>query len=82
MQYRRRDNLNRIINILKEINPYIAINNYTDLLEEGILDSVGIMYLITSLEELYDIEISGDNIIPNNFRNIIAIHNLVESLNK
>lgn len=74
--------MNRIINILKEINPYIAINNYTDLLEEGILDSVGIMYLITSLEELYDIEISGDNIIPNNFRNIIAIHNLVESLNK
>ncbi|MCT4543316.1 MAG: acyl carrier protein [Vallitalea sp.] len=73
--------MDTIINILQEINPYVEIDYNTHLLEEGILDSIGIMYLITSLEELYDIEIPGENIIPENFQDITSIQNLIKVLN-
>lgn len=74
--------MDKIINILEEINPYVEIDYNTQLLEEEILDSIGIMYLITSLEELYDIEIPGENIIPENFQDISSIQNLIKVLNK
>ena len=43
-----------IINILKEINPYEDIEADTDLVEEELLSSLNLMYLITELEEQYD----------------------------
>lgn len=70
--------MEKIIRIIKEINPYIDVTQETKLLEEGVLDSMGIMYLIAALEDVYDIEILGENIIPENFTSLLAIENLIQ----
>jgi len=50
----------------------------TDLLiENGIIDSMGIMLLLGFLEENFSITIDGDELIPENFSTITTISSLV-----
>ena len=70
-----------IINILKEINPYEDIEADTDLVEEGLLSSLNLMYLITELEEQYDITIPEEKIKPESFKTVRKIAIMIEKLN-
>lgn len=51
----------------------------TDLLiEDGIIDSMGIMVLLDFLEEKFAVRIEGDELLPENFATLAAISSLVE----
>lgn len=47
------------------------------LLEEGILDSLGLQQLITFLEQKYEIAVDDDDLMPENFESINSIAELV-----
>jgi acyl carrier protein len=47
------------------------------LIENGIIDSMGIMLLLGFLEENFSITIDGDELIPENFSTIATIATLV-----
>ncbi len=64
---------------LEQAFPAVDFNR-TDLIEGGVLDSITLVSLIALLEEEYDIEISMDYIIPENFESVEAMWNLVEEL--
>lgn len=66
----------KIIEIIKEINPYEEFGIDTDLLESGVLDSMGVLALITELEDVFDIEIDEDDGIYDKFKcvNLIEIY--------
>jgi acyl carrier protein len=49
-----------------------------DLLEQGIIDSMGIMKLITFMEETFGIGIEDDDIIPENFQSLASMVAFVE----
>lgn len=65
--------------ILKDINPYVEINDDTDLIEEQVLDSVGMLVLLTELEDKFEIEISLEEVEPEQFKNIKSIMEMVKS---
>lgn len=48
-----------------------------NLLEEGILDSLGLQQLITFLEQKYSITVDDDDLMPENFTNVNAIAELI-----
>ncbi len=48
-----------------------------NLIDSGILDSLGIMKLILFLEEKFGIKITDEDLSPENFGTIQAIHALV-----
>jgi acyl carrier protein len=48
------------------------------LIESGIIDSLGIMTLLSYVEQQFSIEISGDDLIPENFASIAAITALID----
>ncbi len=50
-----------------------------DLLEQGILDSLGIMKLIVFIEDTFNVAISDDEIIPDNFQCLNNIANLIQN---
>jgi len=51
----------------------------TDLLiEDGIIDSMGIMVLLGYLEDKFAVQIEGDELLPENFATLAAISTLVE----
>ncbi len=49
-----------------------------DLLEQGIVDSLGLMKLIAYMEETFRIKISDEDIIPENFKSLNSMASLVE----
>ncbi|MCM1992627.1 acyl carrier protein [Oceanirhabdus seepicola] len=63
---------------IEEINEYIDIEIDTQLIDEGILDSLGIMVLINEIEDYYGIEILSKDIQSENFKNLVTIESLVK----
>ena len=69
--------------ILKNFDGFDAsgkICEHDDLIERGILDSMGLMKTITFMEEQFGIHVSDDDVLPENFQTINSIHKLVERL--
>ena len=56
-----------------------VLDETDSLLERGLIDSVGIINLVSLLEETYRIEIDDDDLMPENFDSLNAIKNYVES---
>jgi acyl carrier protein len=48
-----------------------------DLLGEGIIDSMGVMQLVTFIEETFGVAVDDDEITPDNFRSLRALTALV-----
>ncbi|MGL5042494.1 MAG: phosphopantetheine-binding protein [Culicoidibacterales bacterium] len=69
-----------LIKLLKEINSEIDYGVHNKLIDEGILDSFAIMSLVAELEEAYDIEISFEQITPENFNSARSLWKMVEKL--
>lgn len=52
----------------------------TDLIEEGIVDSMGLMRIVTFLEDRSGIRVPDDEVGPDNFATVNAIVELVDRL--
>ncbi len=52
------------------------------LLDEGILDSLGLQQLITFLEAKYDIMVDDDYLMPEYFTSVETISALIDSIRK
>ncbi|MCS6994178.1 MAG: acyl carrier protein [Anaerolineales bacterium] len=48
------------------------------LVESGIIDSMGVMTLLSFLENTFSIQVSGEDLMPENFSSIETIATLVE----
>lgn len=54
-----------------------AISNETLIFDSGILDSMGLLFLIEFLNEKYSIEVSDEELLPNNFESINNITDFI-----
>ena len=68
---------NKFNDILNDINPEILENTDVDLVEDGILDSILIMMMVSKLETAFEICIDPDDIMPENFESAETIWNTV-----
>lgn len=68
----------KIIDLLRKMLPYEEINNTTELIENGILNSLSIMMFVTQLEDEFGIEIPDDAVTSENFANVLKITRLVK----
>ena len=55
-----------------------AIDDSDLLLEAGIIDSFGILSLMTFLEEQFAVSVAADDLMPENFRSVEALTSFVE----
>ena len=67
-----------IIELIRTMYPYSTIDRGTLLIEAGVLDSIGIMALISLLERYYGIVIPDDAVTPENFMSVERIYQLFE----
>ena len=47
------------------------------LLDEGVMDSLGILQMVTFLEDDLGVEVEDDDLVPENFASVAAIAQLV-----
>lgn len=70
--------MDKLVEILKEIRPDIDIESDT-LIEDGILDSFDIVTLVGEIADCFSVEISVEDIIPDNFNSVEAMMKLINS---
>ena len=68
----------QIIEILSEICPGIDFETETALIDDGLIDSLDIVAVVTELMEAFDVELGVDDLTPGNFNSVEAIEDLIE----
>ncbi len=58
------------------------LNDQDLLVESGIIDSLGIMTLLSFIEEKFSIQIPSEDLMPENFASISTIAALIERQSK
>lgn len=63
-----------------EIHDECEFSDTSLLLDEEILDSVSILYLVTELENEYGVQIPLEDVVEENFKDIIHIADYIVSI--
>ncbi len=73
--------MERLYEILEDVRGDVDFRNCKEkLIDDGVLDSFDIIAIIGELNEEYEIEISVDELLPENFNSPEAIMELVRKL--
>lgn len=70
----------KIIDIIKKIHPDADLTGNVRLVDDGVLDSMDIVLLVTALNAAFDIAIPAVEILPDNFNSVAALVALVKRL--
>ncbi|MBE6990265.1 MAG: acyl carrier protein [Ruminococcaceae bacterium] len=71
-----------VLAVLKEVKPTKDLASRNDIIEGGYIDSFELMLLITTLNERFGIEITIDDMVPENFNSADSIAAMVERRKK
>ena len=72
--------MERLLAILREIHPEIDFETCDTLIDDSILDSFDIITIIAEVNEYFDVTITANEIIPENFNSAKALCKLIERL--
>lgn len=67
----------KIVSILSVLRPEFDFSEPVNFIDEGMLDSLDVVNLVTDIESLYGISIDGVDIMPHNFSSVDSIMNLL-----
>ena len=71
--------MNELLDLLQHTCPGIDFECSDSLIDDGVLDSLDIVTIVSVLMDEYGIEISVDDLVPENFNSVETIYALVES---
>ena len=72
--------MDKILEILREIDDSVDYEKETELIDGHILDSFGVITLVSELEDEFDISIDAVEMVPANFNSAAAIWERVKRL--
>ncbi|MCD7946209.1 MAG: phosphopantetheine-binding protein [Clostridiales bacterium] len=70
----------QILQILEGIRPDVDFKKENALVEEGVIDSFDIIQIISELNDNFDVNISVDDLLPENFDSADAMAALIARL--
>ena len=74
--------MEQLLEILKELHEDVDFEIAEGLVDDGILDSLDIVTLITEINDAFDVSIPAEEIVPDNFNSAAAIWALIEKLDE
>lgn len=74
--------MNTLLEILEELHPDVDFTSEEALIDDGILDSLDIVTLITEINDKFDVSIPAEEIIPENFNSAAALMALIEKIDE
>lgn len=72
--------MEKLIEILNDIQPDADYENCTTLIDDGLLDSFAILSIVGELEDEFDISVTPMDIVPANFNSAQALWEMVQRL--
>ncbi|MDO4197510.1 MAG: phosphopantetheine-binding protein [Erysipelotrichaceae bacterium] len=70
--------MEKLIEILKGVCPFVDFEKEESIIEDHLIDSFDIISIIVELNDAYGVEISAEDITPENFNSAKSILELVE----
>ena len=74
--------MEKLLGILTSLHPDVDFATTTDLVDDGILDSLDIVTLVTEIDAEFDVTIPAEEIVPENFNSAEALMALIERLDE
>ena len=65
---------------LEELHPDVDFETCDTLIDDGILDSFDIITIISEVADMFDVTISAEYIVPENFNSAQALWEMVQRL--
>lgn len=72
--------MDELLEILNEVKLGVDFENDTDLIGHGVLDSITMVTLVMELNDAFDIEITPVDIVPENFKTVQTIYDMIQRL--
>ena len=72
--------MNELLNLLKENCPGVDFENSNSLVDDEILESLDIVTIVSAIMDEYNVEISVEDLIPENFNSVSAMYDLINRL--
>lgn len=69
--------MNELIAILEDIEPGVDYATCTTLIDDHILDSFGILSLVSEMEDAFDIEVSPVELVAENFNSAESLWKMI-----
>jgi D-alanine--poly(phosphoribitol) ligase subunit 2 len=80
MMMKRRENMDTLMKILNEIDDGINWEKETAVIDDRLLDSFGVITLVSELEDAFGIEIEASEMVPENFNSAEAMYQMISRL--
>ncbi len=74
--------MDQLLEILEDLHSDIDYETEDGLVDNGILDSLDIVTLITEINDKFDISIPAEEIVPENFNSAEALYALICKLDE
>ena len=71
-----------LLKILNGLHPDVDFEAIDDLYEEGVLDSLDMVRLVTEIGMEFDVQSPAEELSPENFQNVKTIWALIERLDE
>ncbi len=72
--------MEKLMDLLSEICPGVDFQNETALVDDAVIESLDIITITTEIMDAFDVEITVDDLIPENFNSAKAMWNMIERL--
>ena len=74
--------MEKLIEILSSLHPDVDFEANDALVDDGILDSLDIVTLVTEINAEFDVTIPAEEIVPENFNSAAALMELITRLDE
>lgn len=74
--------MEKLLKILNELHPEVDFENNASLIDDGILDSLDIVSLVTEIYAEFDVTIPAEEIVPENFNSAEALMALITKIDE
>ena len=68
-----------LLEILRDVCPDVDFERETSLIDDGLLESLDIVSIVTGSMDEFDVELNVDDLLPENFNSVDAMLALIES---
>ena len=69
----------QVISILSELCPGVDFEHETALIDDGLVDSLDIVSIVSEFMDTFEVEISVEDLQPENFNSVDAIVKLIQA---
>ena len=72
--------MDKLLELLKELCPGVDFERETALVDDELIESLDIVTITTEIMQTFDVEITVDDLIPENFNSAEAIWRMIQRL--